>query len=204
MSLENYKISNEAVLKATGKDWDAWITLIDKAGAEEMSHKEIAALLTDEGHIESFWWAQTVTVGYEYAKGRRVKGQTADAGFQLGVQKSLPIEAERLWQLLTSPEGLAIWLGNGLQGLEIEVGVNYETAEGTTGEIRSVYPAEKLRLTWQPADWDNASTLQLYLLAKGDKTALRFHHEKLTGLEQREAMKRHWQQVLAELKVMAQ
>jgi uncharacterized protein YndB with AHSA1/START domain len=199
MTLENYNISDDAVETATGMGWDGWIALLDEAGADKMTHQEIAALLTDKGHMESFWWAQTVTVGYEYAKGRRVKGQTADAGFQLGVQKSLPIEAERLWQLLTSPAGLAIWLGTGLQNLELEVGEKYETAEGATGEIRSVYPAEKLRLTWQPADWDNSSTLQLYLLAKDDKTSLRFHHEKLTGLPQRQEMKTHWQGVLSQL-----
>lgn len=199
MALENYNISDAAVMEGTGKGWEAWIGLIDEAGGETMSHKEIAAMLEDAGHLESSWWAQTVTVGYEYAKGRRVKGQTADAGFQLGVQKTLPIEAERLWQFLTSPEGLSVWLGEGLQELDLSVGAEYETAESTIGEIRSVNPAEKLRLTWQPAGWENSTTLQLYLEAKEDKTALRFHQEKLTGLEQRKQMKAHWQRILKEI-----
>ena len=197
-------VSDEAVQKATGKSWDEWFELLDEAGAEEMSHKEIAELLMEKGYIEEGggWWAQSVTVGYEYFKGRRVKGQTADAGFQLGVQKTLPVEAEGLWQVITSPNGLEIWLGSGLHKMAFEAGETYRTAEGTTGEIRTAYPAERLRLTWQPADWENQSTLQLTLLDKGDKTALNFHHEKLSGPEQRKEMKSHWQQVLKQLKTL--
>lgn len=195
-------ISDEAVKKATGKTWEAWIALLDDEGAEELSHKEIAALLLDKGYIEkgSEWWAQTVTVGYEYAKGRRVKGQTADAGFQVSLQRTIAVEATRLWQFLTSPEGLTIWLGSGLDDLAFAEGHTYQTDEDTSGEIRSIYPGEKLRLTWQPSDWDNESTLQLYLQDKGDRTALRFHQEKLADSKQRSQMKEHWREVLERIK----
>ncbi|HEX6982744.1 MAG TPA: SRPBCC domain-containing protein [Balneolaceae bacterium] len=196
-------ISNKAVKKATGKNWEEWIALLDEEGAEKLSHKKIAAMLIEKGYIDKGdgWWAQAVTVGYEYAKNRRVKGQTADAGFQVGVQRTLSIDAATLWQFLTGPEGLAIWLGNGIDNLSFNKGEIYETSESTAGEIRSVYPNEKLRLTWQPADWDNETTLQLYLLAKGPKTALRFHQEKLLDSKQRQQMKEHWKNVLEQIKV---
>lgn len=195
-------ISDEAVREATGRSWEEWFALLDEEGAEELSHKEIAELLISKGYLgrDDGWWAQSVTVGYEYARGRRVKGQTVDAGFQLGVQRTLPVEAGRLWQFLTSAQGLAVWLGEGIEALRMEKGATYQSDEGTRGEIRSVYPGEKLRLTWQPAGWENESTLQLYLEDKGEKTALRFHHEKLTGPRQRAEMKEHWQEVLGRIK----
>lgn len=198
MAEQYNNISNEAVKAATGKTWDEWFTLLDEEGAENLPHKDIAALLLNKGHIPETegWWAQSVTVGYEYAKGRRVKGQTADAGFQVGVQKTIPIENERLWHFLISPDGLRMWLGGGIDNLELTKGAAYQTEDGTVGEVRSVSPGEKLRLTWQPAHWENRSTLQLYLLANGDKTALRFHHEKLADAKQRSEMKAHWQEVL--------
>lgn len=191
-------ISSEAVEAATGKTWEEWFALLDEEGAENLSHKEIAALLLNKGYLPETagWWAQSITVGYEYAKGLRVKGQTVDAGFQIGVQKTIPVEHERLWNFLTSPEGLRIWLGDDIDRLELAKGATYQTANGTSGEVRSVVPGEKLRLTWQPAHWENRSTLQLYLTAKGDKTALRFHQEKLADAKQRSEMKEHWQNVL--------
>jgi uncharacterized protein YndB with AHSA1/START domain len=195
-------ISDEAVMEATGRSWEEWVALLDEEGAGELSHKEIAELLITRGFIDrdDGWWAQSVTVGYEYAKGRRVKGQTADAGFQLGVQRTLPVQPSRLWQFLTSAEGLAVWLGEGIKALRMEKGATYRSADGTQGEIRTVYPGEKLRLTWQLPGWENESTLQLYLMDKGEKTALRFHQEKLTGPEQRAEMKEHWQEVLRRIK----
>lgn len=201
MAKQYNNISNDAVKAATGKTWDEWFTLLDEEGAEKLSHKEIAAMLLEKGYLpeSGSWWAQSVTVGYEYAKGRRVKGQTADAGFQVGVQKTMPVDAERLWHFLIGPEGLSIWLGDGIRSFKLEKGLAYQTQDGTVGEIRSVAPTERLRLTWHPAHWETSSTLQLYFLAKGDKTALRFHHEKLADSKHRSEMKAHWQDVLKKI-----
>jgi uncharacterized protein YndB with AHSA1/START domain len=198
MTARYNKISNEAIRDATGKSWEEWFALLDREGAMELSHKEIAARLVEDGHIQEGdeWWAQTVTVGYEYARGRRVKGQTADAGFQVGVQRTLPIDAARLWTFITGPEGLSVWLGEGTEELALSKGAAFETTDGTTGEIRSVYPGEKLRLTWRPDTWAQETTLQLYLDDKGGKAALLFHHEKLESPEQRSRMKEHWRGVL--------
>ena len=37
--------------------------------------------------------------------------QTKDAGFQIGVRKTLPISIDKAWDFLFSDEGLEIWLG---------------------------------------------------------------------------------------------
>jgi hypothetical protein len=129
MGTEYNKISDQAVERATGKTWDEWFALLDEKGAEDMLHKEIAALLMDDGHIApgDGWWAQAVTVGYEYKIGRRVKGQTRGAGFQVGVQKTMPFSAEDAWELVTRPEAMRIWLGADLPDLSFAPG---ETIEG--------------------------------------------------------------------------
>ncbi|OHD20000.1 MAG: hypothetical protein A2064_11905 [Spirochaetes bacterium GWB1_66_5] len=41
----------------------------------------------------------------------RQVGETANSGFQIGVQRTLPFPAARVWELPLSPRGLAIWLG---------------------------------------------------------------------------------------------
>ena len=76
-------ITSAAVSKATGKTWVQWLRFIDRRGGAELDHKQIVALLRDEGGVDSGWWQQTVTVGYEHARGRRRTGETADAGFQV-------------------------------------------------------------------------------------------------------------------------
>ena len=66
------RVSDEVVKKATGKVWARWFSILNKAGAEDMSHTEIAHLLSTE-HISNGWWAQMVTVEYE----RVIKKKTA-------------------------------------------------------------------------------------------------------------------------------
>ena len=75
MSAAQPRISDAAVRKATGKSWDEWFAVLDSAGADALPHKQIARLLFDKGYIASHWWCQTVTVAYEYARGKRVLGR---------------------------------------------------------------------------------------------------------------------------------
>jgi hypothetical protein len=42
MPAASRKISDEAVAKATGKDWGQWFALLNAAGAAELSHRGIA------------------------------------------------------------------------------------------------------------------------------------------------------------------
>jgi uncharacterized protein YndB with AHSA1/START domain len=198
-------VSSDAVKKATGLGWDDWIRFIDGHGGGELDHRGIVALLGRVGGIHSGWWQQMVTVGYEHATGRRIVGETGDAGFQLGVQKVIPLGRGALWELLTSPVGIEAWLGS-VAELAFEPGTPYETSHGLVGEIRTVRPGERLRLTWQPADRQAATTLQLTLSCPRNtdhRTTLRFHHEKLAGPAEREDMRAHWKGVLDTLAGLA-
>ena len=203
MSATQRKISDAAVRKATGKGWDEWFALLDSEEAEALPHKQIARLLYDKGYIASGWWCQMVTVEYERARGKRVLGGTEKAEFQIGVQKSLPLSPEQGWDLITQPEGLALWLGTA-PDLRWEKGASYATAEGTRGEVRSFTPGRHLRLTWQPRDFQTPSTLQVSLEPSSIKTAVRFHQEKLASAEVREQMRAHWRKVLQKLAELAE
>ncbi len=186
MSELTSRVSSKAVREATGRDWDDWLAALDAAGAADMSHKEIVAHL--EGEVESSWWRQSIADGYEQARGKREVGQTADAGFQVGVQRSVAASAAEVWELLTTrPE---LWLGDGAAP-KLEKGERYE-AGGASGEIRVVRPGDRLRLTWRPDGWDRPATLQLTLLERSGKTVVNVHLEKLPDAEAREEMRTQW------------
>jgi uncharacterized protein YndB with AHSA1/START domain len=191
-------VSNDAVKKATGHGWDEWLRVLDKAGAMDWDHKQIVAFL-EKNYDLSGWWQQTVTVGYEKAKGRRVVGQTADAGFQVGVQKTLAIPLDEAWNLLTSSSGIACWLGN-VNRFKLQEGKTYRTDTGMEGEIRVVKPRDRVRLTWKSPGMDHPATLQIALTPSANgKTALRVHLERLPSQATRDEMKAHWRGVLEEL-----
>lgn len=197
------RVSTEAVKKATGKTWDEWLNILDDEGAKKMDHKHIVSLLAKKKYVTNAWWQQQVTVGYETARGLRKTGETADAGYEIGVQKTLPLPVQKAWELITSPEGLKIWLGNAPR-LSLVMGHNFRTPDGTTGQIRVVREDRHIRLTWCPQDWKYATTLQVRLTPREDKTVIGFHHEKLAGGREREMMQRHWRYVLEQLEDLAE
>jgi len=128
-----------------------------------------------------------------------VVGKTRDTGFQIGVRKSYPLSLEQAWSLITSPEGIGLWLGES-KDFYLAKGRRYQTMDGTSGEVRVVNPQENIRLTWQPKSWGQASTLQIRVIPSGkDKTVIAFHQEKLSGPEEREQMRQHWAAVLDKL-----
>ena len=106
-------VSSQAVFRATGKSWEEWLQVLDRAEAREMNHRQIVALLAEDPGLSSGWWRQTIAVGYEQARGLRKAGQTAGAGFQIGVQKTLPVASELAWDLLLTGPGRDLWLGSG-------------------------------------------------------------------------------------------
>jgi hypothetical protein len=97
------RISSEALRDATGRDWDDWLETLDAAGAADWTHKEIVAYLGRE-HAEdtSSRWRQSITVGYDQARGLRVVGETADTGFQVEVQRTVAATVTEVWDVITS------------------------------------------------------------------------------------------------------
>jgi uncharacterized protein YndB with AHSA1/START domain len=186
------RISSDSVREATGRDWDQWLEALDAAGAADWSHKEIVAYLEREhGDATTGWWRQSLSVGYEQARGKRALGETAAAGFEIGVRRTVDASADDVWELLMSrPE---LWLG---EGVAFRKGERY-SVPGASGEIRVVKPGDRVRLTWQPEDWATPATMQLALSrAQSGKTTITAHLEKLPDADARDAMREHLREAL--------
>lgn len=119
-------------------------------------------------------------------------GLTRDAGWQMGVRRTVSADLETVWDFLLG-EGLPLWLGQTATALS--PGTTYRTADGTHGEVRSLRPHDRVRLTWQPANWDHDATLQVALTPARTGTTVVFHQERLRDAEERQAMLAHWRAV---------
>jgi uncharacterized protein YndB with AHSA1/START domain len=115
------------------------------------------------------------------------------------VSKTLDRPVDEVWDFITSPEGVAVWLGDGVTLLS-EQGAGYETTSGVHGETRSFRDLDRVRLTWQPPDWSHDTTLQLAVRPAGaGRTTLVVHQERLVDASERERQRSHWQGVIAAL-----
>jgi hypothetical protein len=88
------EIGDDAVKRATGRGWAEWLKLLDKAGAKTKSHKEIVAIVGEQGTQP--WWTQMVTVTYERERGLREVHQTA-GGYVANVSRTFDVPVEELF-----------------------------------------------------------------------------------------------------------
>ena len=112
-------------------------------------------------------------------------GLTKDVGYQIGVRRTINFSVEKVWQVISSEEGISIWLGEG-KITDTSVGTKYQLEDGSVGEFRIFKPNSHLRITWKPKGWTKPSTIQVRVIANKLKTTLAFHQENLPDSKQRE------------------
>lgn len=123
-------------------------------------------------------------------------GATKDAGWEVGVRKTVAAPPSVVWKFLVG-DGLPLWLGEST--LPTEKGASYQTADGVRGQVRSFTDGLRVRLTWQPEDWPHDTTLQVTVKEAAGGTTIGFHHEQLADRDERRMMLGHWKNVVADL-----
>jgi uncharacterized protein DUF4287 len=163
------RMSDDAVKTKTGKDWKSWFALLDKSGAKNMSHSEIAQLLSTK-HEVGPWWCQMVTVSYEHSRGLRDKHERPD-GFQISVSRTISAPLSGVYKAFADPKWRQRWLP------ETELVVRKATAN------------KSMRVTWK----DGKTSLEINFYAKGvDKSQVVIQHSKLPDARSAARMKDYW------------
>jgi len=125
---------------------------------------------------------------------QRPVGFTKDVGWEIGVRKTFAATPAQAWETLMSDVGVKLWLGDS-EDLRWQEGAQYHT-HNAEGEIRVFNPGGHLRMTWQPKEFEKASTIQVRVTPSGSNTVISFHQENLSSEQEREAMRDRWQGVL--------
>lgn len=81
---------------------------------------------------------------YGQMLGRTPVGVTKDAGVQIGVRKTVAMKKEQIWNILTSPPGLSLWIGN-VSEFELRKGYEFQSAMSKNGPAISVMHCTHLR-----------------------------------------------------------
>ncbi|WII73843.1 hypothetical protein QJS83_08125 [Bdellovibrio sp. 22V] len=198
-------VTTETVLKSTGKTWDQWIEILNKAGAKSWQHKEIAAYLKNKRRLKG-WWHQWVAIGYETAVGMRAPGRNLKGEYSITVTRTVHVDHKIIWKMMMSEEGLAIWL-KPVSKFTLQPKAHFETDAGVFGEIRTMLANRRVRFTWQEGDWDKGTVVQMYLIPLRNKpgsTIICFMHEKLRDGRMRDPLREYWSQIAEELVARAQ
>ena len=176
------QVSDEAMQRRTGRVWEEWFALLDAWGGAERKHPEIARWLEEE-HQVSGWWAQSITVGYERARGMRAPHQLVD-GFSANASKTVNVPVEALYRAFADETDRARWLPD------------------APLTVRTAREPKALYVTWRRGESDE-SRADIGFTAKGEsKSQVAVQHVRLADAAATETMKAFWRERLAALKEM--
>jgi hypothetical protein len=170
------QVSDDAVRRATGKGWDEWFGILDVRGIEGFSHRDTAAWLATEHDVDG-WWAQSVTVGFERARGLRQRHQTT-AGFEVSVSKTLASDVHRLWSAFADDEIRGAWQVPAVLRIRTSVvdrSVRFDHGDDGSRVLVSITPKAS------------------------DRTTVTITHERLGGPDDVERLRAFWRAQLAAL-----
>jgi len=172
--------SGEGMRRATGRDRGGWFAVLDAWGAAGRPYREIAAWLTGE-HGVSSWWAQKLIVEYEQARGLRAAGVRPDGTFTVGASKTVAVPAERLYAAFVDAEVRELWL------------------PGVAMRERTSQPGRSARFDWD----DGATRVNVSVAAAGEaRSQAAVEHERLPDTRAAEEAKAYWRERLDVLKTV--
>jgi hypothetical protein len=172
-------VSEEALTKATGHGWDHWFSLLDAWGATDRTHTDIARWLSTEQGVPN-WWTQSITVGYEQARGLRAPGQHPD-GWSVSATKTIAVPVERLFEAFEDDALRERWL------------------PGADMRLRTATAPRSARYDWE--DGTTRINVGFTSLADG-RSRVALAHERLPDADSADEMKAWWRDRIAVLGVL--
>jgi len=171
-------VTGDAVKAKTGKPWDQWFKILDKAGARMMEPEETALFLHDQYGIPG-WWSKMVAAGYLNERGLR-QDESAPPVHKREVTLSKVVLAPRaaVWAAWQDPGALARWLPD------------------AKFEVSKTVPLKILHL-----DWSGQTRVVLRLYERSGKTRLVVSHGNLAE-DDTERWQQYWIEALERLRLL--
>ena len=168
-------MSDAAIKEKTGCAWEKWVKSLDYYGAEKMSHRDIAKLVSEKYKVPS-WWTQTVTVGYERIKGLRARGQRRDGTYEASKSRTFNVPVQMLYDAWADTRTRKRWLDSEIK-------------------IRTATSPKSMRITWA-----DGSIIAVGFYSKGaEKSSVAVQHPGLPDRATADAMKKYWSEKLDDL-----
>jgi len=170
------RVSDASVRERTGRGWDEWFTLLDGEGPAARDHTAIARWLVDAQGLDN-WSTQTVTVGYEQARGLREPGQDRDGTYTANTTRTIGVPVGRVFAAFADARLRRRWLPQ-------RVAVRSATAD-----------------KYFRADWGDGTRIDVGFAAKGSGRAqVAVAHQRIVSAEVAAEVKAAWTERLLALK----
>ena len=187
------RLKPETVLAKTGQSLADWFVVLDEFGGKTKGHTAMAKFLVEEKKVGA-WWAQSITVAYEYHHKLRKANQRKD-GYEFSLQRTVGLTLEDAYDTFTNADKAKLWLSPYVN-IDLRVGGSFNFDDISTFVFAKIVPQKLLRLEMYTAG--KKSRVDVHFLVRSDrKTAIRIVNSKLAGPEKVTEYRPYWDSFLS-------
>ncbi|MCL4789616.1 MAG: hypothetical protein KJ070_22975 [Verrucomicrobia bacterium] len=176
-SKPKFPLTPEATRQQTGKTPDEWFALVDTRLGRNPGRKAVGDFLFKEMKVDA-WWAATLVVGYEAARGI-VEKDGRPRGYAICVTKSIAAAAEQVFALVAD----AKWTG-----------------ADTKIAIQKATPGKLIRFALNGGGHPEGELVEIKLTPSAGKVSIVLNHERIQDRGRADGLRDAWGAVLNEWK----
>jgi uncharacterized protein YndB with AHSA1/START domain len=198
-------VTDASAREKTGKTLQQWFTHLDELGGVAKGRRELVNQLSGaklDARLDAKlheWWATTIVVEYERARGALEKDKLPK-GYSISSTKTIAAPLERVFQAFGSAADLDRWLGPGTQ-VAFQDGGALTNADGDRATFTRLRPDKDLRLSWGHPARAPGSQVEVLFADKGQgRTGLTLNHTRIQSRRAADELRAGWSEAFERLK----
>lgn len=197
----DFPVSDAACRKATGKTLKEWFAILDgKPDINRQRRDAIRWLFAEIGEGSDPWWSTTIWVEYERAHGIVNRKDGRIEGFNICVTKTIAAPVADVYAAFTDAKLLKKWFGKSTKATVRDKGT-FDDGDGNSGEYLRVRENKDVRFTWQNADADAPTLVDVAIADKGKgKSGITLQHQRIQNRKEADGLRRAWTAAFETLK----
>lgn len=182
----------------TGKTSKQWFALLDDFGGIDKGRRELVNHMYSTHKLDE-WWATTLVVEYERAKGALEK-DGKPRGYSICSTKTVAASLERVFAAFGDAKDLDRWLGARTR-VEFQDGGTLQNGDGDRATFQRIRPNKDLRLVWEHPQRASGSQVEVLFADKGaDKTGITLNHTRIQSRRHADELRAGWGAAFEQLK----
>jgi uncharacterized protein YndB with AHSA1/START domain len=193
-------LSAASVAERTGKTLKQWFAELDRAGGLEKGRRELTNHVYEQVGKDA-WWAVTLVVEYEIAKGQKEK-DGRPTGYSICSTKTVAAPLEHVFRAFGEAALLDRWLGAKTK-IAFSDGGSFENADGNRGTFKRIRTNKDLRFSWDAPGLAPGSAVEVLFADKGKgKTGITLNHTRIATRREADQLREGWGAALERLKTV--
>lgn len=193
-------VTDASCKEATQRTLKQWFAELDQFGGLEQGRRELVNHV-HEATAKNAWWATTIAVEYERAKGQKEK-DGKPTGYSICSTKTIAAPLTQVFAAFAEAQQMDRWLGAKTR-VDFKDGGSFANGDGDQGTYKRIRTDKDLRFSWDHPKLAAGSAVEVMFADKGKgKTGITLNHTRIQSRREADEVRDGWGNALETLKIV--